>query len=274
MLKFLFFGDIMGKTGRQAFISIIPELKKQYNPDFIIANGENASHGDGINETALKELLAAGINFLTGGNHSFHLKDGVSIFQNDKNPIIRPMNFFSQAPVKGFKIINIGIWQIAIVNLIGQVFMPHQYNSPFEAINSFFENYTLIKNKEDGKEPLNGIIIDFHAEATAEKKALGWYLDGKVSAILGTHTHIPTADLQKLPNGTLYISDVGMCGAKDSIIGLDPIGIIPSYLNQLPPQMEIGSGKAEINAIYFELNPENGIIEKYEQIIKYLPENF
>ncbi len=267
MINILFFGDISGKTGREALKKFIPELKKKYSLDFIIANGENASHGLGISEDSLKEILGAGVDFLTSGNHIFHRKEAISIFENINNPIIRPLNFVKSVPGKGYRIVSIYTWRIAIVNLLGQVFMNEQSNSPFEAIKEFLENYTINK-KEVEKEWLNGIIVDFHAEATSEKRMMGFYLDGKVSAVLGTHSHVPTADLQRLPKGTVYISDVGMVGARNSILGLNPEGLLPSYVNQMPPKMEILEGEAEIGAVYLQLDPTTGIINKYEQIIQ------
>ncbi len=261
MIKILFFGDIFGRPGREAVKKILPELKKQYSPDLIIANAENLAHGKGVTRLTIAEMQEAGINIFTGGNHTFHREDAPEVVGDSSLPIIRPLNYPDSVPGEGFKIVEVGSNKILIFNLLGRVFMKENTNDPF---------LTAQKILADNKD-VKISILDFHAEATSEKIALKHYLDGKISAILGTHTHIPTADWKITKNGTAYVSDIGMCGPADSVIGLDKDQIIKQYLTQIPQKKIVPeNGEAEINAVYLEIDGNSGKtinVEKIHRIV-------
>lgn len=259
MIKILFFGDIFGRPGREALKKILPELKKQYSPDLIIANAENLAHGKGVTRPTVAEMQEVGIDIFTSGNHIFHREDALEVVGDLDLPIIRPLNYPDGVPGEGFKITEINGVKILVFNLLGRVFMKENTNDPFLAAQKI-----LADNKD-----VKISILDFHAEATSEKIALKHYLDGKISAILGTHTHIPTADWKITANGTAYVSDIGMCGPTDSVIGLDKNQIIKQYLTQIPQKKIISeNGEAEINAIYLEIDDNSGKTTKIEKIFR------
>jgi len=266
-MKILFFGDIVGQPGRQALAKILPDLKKYFEPDLILANGENLAHGQGFSEKAVKEVLDIGLDFITGGDHVFGLKEGVQMLDEKKWPILRPLNWPGTVPGRGWQIIQKGARQILLVNLIGRVFMKQDFDDPFQKISELLDDFSL-KGKEQGSTSVDGILIDFHAEATSEKMALGWFLDGKVSAILGTHTHVPTADEKILPGGTAFISDVGMCGSANSVLGMDKETVIKRFLTQRLLRMEVASGPAEVNGILLTLDEKTGLSQNIERVKK------
>jgi len=208
--KILFFGDIVGKIGRKAIKKVIGDYKKKYSPDFIIANAENLAHGTGATESTLNEMLEAGINFFTSGNHIWKKKEIISVFEEKRIPLIRPANYPEGAPGQGYQLVEVGTKKLLVVNLLGRVFMKEDMDCPFRKIDEILKKYS--------KENLSGIFVDFHAEVTSENVAFGFYVDGRVSAVVGTHTHIPTADNKILPQGTAYVTDVGMVGARDSVL--------------------------------------------------------
>jgi len=243
-MKILFFGDIVGQPGRQAIKKILPQWQKKYQPDLIIANGENMAHGSGVTEKSLNEILKAGIDFVTLGDHTWK-QQGVSALLNDKEmPLIRPANFPPNLPGQGYRLIELRTKKILVINLIGRVFMHEDYDCPFRKADEILE---------DKAEEADVIIVDWHAEATSEKICLGWYLDGRVSAVLGTHTHVPTADARILPKGTAYISDVGMVGARDSSLGRDKEAAIKRFLTQTHQKLEVAEGPVEVNAVLVEI---------------------
>jgi len=248
-MKILFFGDIIGSPGRYAIKKILPKWKKKYQPDLIIANGENLAHGRGITEKCLKEILDAGIDFVTSGDHILDQKDTSALLTNKEIPLIRPANMLSNTPGCGYRIIQIRTKKVLIINLIGQSFMKEKYNNPFVEIDKILE---------DEKEGVDIIIIDWHAEATAEKVCMGWHLDGKVTAVLGTHTHIPTADARILPKGTAYVSDVGMIGIQDSSLGADKEIAVKRFLTERHISLKIPKqGLVEVNAVLIETDKYN-----------------
>lgn len=270
-MKILFFGDVMGQPGREALIKILPELKSKHEPDLVIANGENLAHGAGVTETTLKEVLAAGVDFLTSGNHIFGGgKESIGLLENKKWPLIRPANWSSKVVGDGYRLISIRTKKILIINLIGRLFMRNQHNSPFDCADAILDDYELLGQKTGAMDRVNAIIVDWHAEATSEKKALGWYLDGRVSAVLGTHTHVSTADVQILPHGTAYISDVGMTGAKNSVLGLNKDNVINGFLTQMPQSFQMAEGDVEVNYIFLETDDATGLaktVEKNQEIV-------
>jgi len=257
-MKIIFIGDIVGEPGREAVQELLPKLKKEYNPDLIIANGENVSRGKGINCRHLDELHSYGIDFFTSGHHIWQQKD-VFARMDEKEPlVIRPANFAPDCPGRGWRILETALMKrLLVINLHGRIFIKHDYDCPFRVVDRILE--------ETEHEQVDGVLVDFHAEATSEKVALGHYLDGRVSAVLGTHTHVPTADAQVLPGGTVYISDVGMVGLKDSIIGIDKEPILKNFLTQMPVKHTIATeGTAVFGAVFLELLEKN----KVEQVLR------
>jgi len=254
-MRILFFGDIMGGLGRAAVKKIIPQYKKRYKPDLILANGENLAHLKGMTPKTVKDVLDSGIDYLTNGNHFFGRKDVVEVV-NKKMPIIRPANYPEDTLGQGYAIIKKGKQNILLINLLGRVFLRPTLDCPFRKAED-----VLKKTKANLKK--NIIIVDFHAEATSEKVAFGHWLDGKVSAVVGTHTHIPTADNKILSKGTAYVTDIGMVGASDSVIGAAKEGIIRSYLTQIPePLISPQEGRVTINAVLIEIDDKNHLSKK------------
>ncbi|HRY52866.1 MAG TPA: TIGR00282 family metallophosphoesterase [Candidatus Portnoybacteria bacterium] len=258
-MKILFFGDITGRGGRQALKQVLPELKQELGPDLVLANGENMAHGQGITEDSLKELSDIGIEYFTGGDHAFALGGSEEILADSSQPVLRPMNWPGNVAGHGSAIINIGTKRVLLISLIGRVFMKHDFDDPFTCVKDFLDDYSL-GGKERGSEAVDAIILDFHAEATSEKAALAWFLDGQVSAVLGTHTHVPTADEKILPGGTAFISDVGMVGALDSVLGADKDIIIKRFLTQRLFKIESAQGnQVEVNGVLLELDDKTGL---------------
>ena len=257
-MRILFIGDIVGKAGRKCLQSYLPELKKKEHFDFICANGENSAGGAGITEKVFIELRAMGIDVITGGNHIWDQKDIFNFI--DREPrMVRPANYPAETtPGKGSIIIekNKGKKKIAVLNLIGRVFM-RPADCPFRSADR-----ELVSLKS--KAPI--VIVDFHAEATSEKQALGWYLDGQVSAVIGTHSHVQTADQRILPQKTAYITDIGMVGLYDAILGVDKSGPLKRFITQLPHKLSISDGRMVFNAVVVEINEADGKAESIERI--------
>lgn len=249
-MKILFFGDIVGKIGRKAIKEILPELKKEYQVDLVIANAENIAHGIGVTEKILEEMKEAGIDLFTSGNHVFAKPEAEEILKAKNSVLLRPANYPDTVAGRGFRVVEVGSRSILVINLIGRVFMKENFDCPFKKIDEILAKVET--------ENLTGIIVDFHAEATSEKVAFGWYVDGRVTAVFGTHTHVPTADAKILPQGTAYVSDVGMVGAIDSIIGDKKEPILKSFLTQTPQALEIPEeGEVEVDAALLEIDPSN-----------------
>ena len=262
-MKIIFFGDIVGSPGRYAIKKIVPKWKKKHQPDLIIANGENMAHGRGLTKKCLKEILDAGIEFVTSGDHILNQEKTSDLLMNKDIPLIRPANMLTNTPGDGYRIIQIRTKKILIVNLIGQSFMKEEYNNPFIEIDKILE---------DEKEEVDIIIVDWHAETTAEKVCMGWHLDGRVTAVLGTHTHTPTADARVLPKGTAFISDVGMVGVQDSSIGADKDIAVKRFLTERHISLRIPKeGAVEINAVLVETDKYNLAkkIERLQEIVAF-----
>ncbi|MBI5466402.1 MAG: YmdB family metallophosphoesterase [Candidatus Kerfeldbacteria bacterium] len=212
-MKVLFFGDIIGRAGRRAVAEILPKWRRAYEPEVVIGNVENLSHGKGVTTKALKELISLGFEAFTSGDHVFHGGHGQILAVDPQYKLIRPLNCQADSLGMGSLRLSLGSRDLLLVNLAGRVFMPEGYESPFTAMDKLLA-------VESPRGNLAGVLVDVHAEATSEKVALGWYLDGRVSAVLGTHTHVPTADAWILPQGTAYLTDVGMTGIRESVIGV------------------------------------------------------
>ncbi|MBC7364305.1 MAG: TIGR00282 family metallophosphoesterase [Candidatus Aminicenantes bacterium] len=243
----LFIGDVIGRPGRRALSRFLPELKKKYQPDLVIVNAENAAGGNGLTEEIGRELLFQA-DVLTSGNHIWDKKEALSYL--DREPrLLRPANYPPGNPGHGSYIFQDEHGQkAAVLNLQGRVFM-EPISCPFRTAEEEIERLRA-------ETPI--IIIDFHAEATSEKQALGWFLDGRVSAIIGTHTHIPTADERILPGGTAYLTDVGMAGGLNSVIGMKPEQALQRFLTSRPQRFEPASDGLILCAVFIAINPENG----------------
>lgn len=219
-LTILAIGDINGKIGRRAVAAVLPEWRKKHSPDFVIANAENLAHGTGITRKTLDEVKAAGVDFFTSGNHVYKKPEVMELLADEKNNLIRPANFPHGSAGVGMRTITVAGMPVTFMNLQGQVFMQEQVNNPFHA---FDELYPQV-------DPQSICIVDFHCEATSEKVAFGWHVAGRAQAIFGTHTHIQTADERILAGGTAYITDIGMCGERDSVIGVKRDIIIHNFM--------------------------------------------
>ena len=266
MLKILFLGDINGKIGREAVKKLLPKLKREYKPDLVIANGENMAHGTGFTEPTIKELMEAGVDWFTSGDHSFDKEKKVETIFADDYPIVRPANYPIGVPGQGYAVINIrGGRKVLLINLLGRVFMQMDYDCPFRKLDEILANKDLAGNN------YSAIIVDIHAEATAEKIALGLYADGRISAMLGTHTHVMTADAKITEQGMAYITDVGMVGAADECIGVQKEGIIKTFLTQIKyPHVIPEKGKAILNAVLVEINTKTKKAADIKPITKFI----
>jgi metallophosphoesterase (TIGR00282 family) len=253
-VKILAIGDIIGKPGRDAVKVLLPEFKEEYKPDLIMANGENTAGGIGITAATADELFSFGIDVITSGNHVWAQKDILDYLAGAK-AVIRPLNYPPGAPGKGF-VTQDGT---AIVNLIGRTYM-NAFDCPFRAMDKL-----LSELPEDVKV----IVVDFHAEATSEKMAMGRYLDGRVSAVVGTHTHVATADAQIFPGGTAYVTDIGMVGPKESVIGDDARGVIERFLTQIPRRLSVATDKHIIfNAVLVDVDDATGKARNIERLCR------
>jgi len=255
-VNILFIGDIVGKAGRKAVNGILPMLLHKKKVDLVIANGENAAGGFGITSKIVYELLTGPVDLLTSGNHIWDKKEIVSILEKE-NGLLRPANYSEDVPGNGSVVINTktGI-PVGVINVSGRIFMDN-IECPFKV---------SLKEIEKLRRSTPIIIVDFHAEATSEKEALGWFLDGRVSAVLGTHTHVQTADERILPQNTAYITDVGMSGSMDSVIGFKKEIIIERFTTQLPKKFEVANKNIHLQGVIITIDSSTGKATKIERI--------
>jgi metallophosphoesterase (TIGR00282 family) len=254
-MKLLFIGDIVGSPGREIVKEYLPRLKRKYQPTFIVANGENSAHGKGITEKIVKELLEAGIHAITLGNHAWDNKE-VFEFIDKEERMIRPANFPIGTPGRGITYVKQPEGELALINLQGRSFLP-PLDCPFAVADRLVE---------EARKRTKFIFLDFHAEATSEKQALAWYLDGRISALVGTHTHVQTGDERILPQGTGYLTDAGMCGPADGILGMDRETVIKKFRTQLPVRFEVAAGPSQLNAVLITLDKTSGKTTRIERI--------
>ena len=247
-MKVLFIGDIVGKIGRQAVKNLLPNLVNRYKIDAVIANGENAAGGFGITEKTAEDLFNCGVHIITTGNHVWDKKEAVQyIFK--ENRILRPLNYPPGVPGYGSIIYTLpNKEKIAVMNVSGRVFM-NNLDCPFRSGRDEAEKL---------KKSANVVLIDFHAEATSEKIAFGYYMDGIVSAVIGTHTHVQTADEKILPGGTAYITDAGMTGPQDSVIGIEKEQIVERFLSHMPRKYDVAGGKGILSGVVIEIDEKSG----------------
>lgn len=246
-MNILVLGDVVGVPGCEFIRKKLPGFKKLKCIDFTIANGENSAAGNGITPFSAEHLFTSGVDFITTGNHAFRRKE-IYNFYDERDDIIRPYNYYTSNPGKGYSIVDTGYYKIGILNLMGTMHMDALEN-PFIACD---------KALNEIKKQTNIILVDFHAEATSEKQALGYYLDGKVSAIFGTHTHVLTHDDRVLSGGTGYISDIGMCGVIDSVLGVDKNIIIRKFIDNMPAFFNQAEGPCMINGCIFTIDDKSG----------------
>lgn len=257
-MRILFIGDIVGNPGRKAtteYLKLLNNSSTTY--DYIVANGENAAGGKGITFEIVDQLLASGVSAITTGNHVWDNKD-IFDFIDTTPQLIRPANYPTEIIGKGATIVPSvdGSTKLAVINLAGQIFM-NRYANPFHALNSILAEV---------KAETPYVILDFHAEATSEKIAMGWHADGKIGAVIGTHTHVQTADERVLPKGTAYITDVGMTGPHDSVIGSKREQVVESFLTMMPTRFVVAKDNIRLNAVDIELNDSTGLAESIQRI--------
>ncbi len=247
-MRVLFVGDVVGRVGRRILAEGLAALRPRLDPDLVIVNGENAAGGVGLTEETADEILAAGCDIVTGGNHTWDKGEVLRVLES-RPRVLRPANYPPGAPGRGSTVVEArGGVPVAVVNLLGRVFMD-PVDDPFRAAD------VLVAEAREGARV---VVVDFHAEATSEKIAMGWYLDGRVSAVVGTHTHVATADERVLPGGTAYITDVGMTGPHDSVIGVEKRDVLERFLTQRPTRFTTASGDPRLSAVLVDVDAETG----------------
>jgi len=259
-MKLLFLGDIVGRAGRRAVTETLPALRAAWKLDFVVVNGENATNGAGLSPDHAKALLEAGVDVLTLGDHAFDQKDMMSFIDSEPR-IIRPINYARSAPGRGYRIFDVpGGRKVLVAQVLGQVFMSRPYDDPFSAIE------TVLKSHPPGG-LVQASIVDIHCEATSEKMAMGHWCDGKASLVVGTHTHVATADAQILPGGTAHMSDAGMCGDYNSVIGMDKAEPLRRFVTGMSKgRFKPAEGEATLSGIYVETDDRTGLAKRVEMV--------
>lgn len=248
-MNLLIIGDVMGVPGRRVLAAHLPQLREHLQLDLVIANGENADDGGaGITAVSAQALFAAGVDVLTNGNHAWDKREALTYIATEAR-LLRPHNYPAGTPGSGWYIAQVGAHRVGVLNVMGNVFMQPTLACPFRTADA-----VLAQKPAD----VTTVVVDFHAEATMEKSALGWYLDGRVSAVVGTHTHVPTADERVLPKGTAYITDVGMTGCYESVIGLEIEKTLKRMVHKLPERFDIAAGNATLCAVLIDIDEASG----------------
>lgn len=254
-MRLLFIGDVVGRAGREGLAAAMPVLRERHKPDLVVVNGENAAGGVGITEGTAREIFDAGAQVITLGNHAYRQRESFG-FLNSSGDVIRPLNHSPESPGKGWLLAEAGGMKVAVVNLSGGVQLQVDRN-PFGTMEELLPEL-------DGR--ADAIFVDFHAEVTSEKVAMGWFLDGRVAAVCGTHTHVPTADARVLPGGTAHISDVGMTGSRDGVLGVERAEAIESLKTGLPVHFETASENVWVMGCLIEVR-DDGLASGIEQIL-------
>lgn len=255
-MRILFIGDVVGSPGRKMVQEFLPKLKKKFHPTVTIINGENAAHGKGITESIYRNFLDNGAQMVTLGNHAWDKKE-IFEFIDEAKYMVRPANFPEGTPGKGLAYVTSNNLEVAVINLQGRTFM-NPIDCPFQKADELVEEASK-------RTPI--IFVDFHAETTSEKQAMGWYLDGRVTAVVGTHTHVQTADDHILPFGTSYITDVGMTGPYDGILGVNREAVIKKFLTGLPVRFEVTDGRTQLSAVLIDIDDKTGKSQKIQRIL-------
>ncbi|GGA34702.1 metallophosphoesterase [Kroppenstedtia guangzhouensis] len=245
-MRILMIGDIVGSPGRKALLEYLPRLKRSHHPDLVVVNGENAADGRGITRSIAREFFGSGVDCITLGNHTWDKREIFDFIDGEKR-IVRPANYPEGTPGQGYARLKFHGGELVVINLMGRSFLSN-LDCPFREADA-------ILKKLKGNPP---VLVDFHAETTSEKLALAWYLDGRVSAVIGTHTHVQTADERILPKGTAYLTDVGMVGPYDSVLGMNKDLVIKKFLTQLPVRFEVSKGRVQFNAVLIDLDLVTG----------------
>jgi len=248
-MRILILGDVVGRPGRSAVRDLVPGLVKTEAIDLVVANVENAAGGMGVDIKSAEEMLSVGVHVLTSGNHIWKKKEIYPYLEN-KSRLLRPANYPNGAPGRGWiEWSNQGGLRALVVNVQGRVFMPNHVDDPFRCVDGILKDHGGYSRV---------VIVDMHAEATSEKVAMGWFLDGRASVVYGTHTHVQTADERLLPGGTAYITDLGMCGPWDSVIGIEKENVIEGFLTQLPRKFEVARDNVVLQGVVVEVDDETG----------------
>lgn len=261
-MNILFIGDVFGRPGRDTIKKLLKDYRQKHDVDFVVANAENMHHGKGTTGKNIVEMREAGVDFFTSGNHVFKERSIISHMEDKNFPLIRPANYPPGVPGRGWEIVAVGKKRVLVINLMGRIFMPMHLDCPFREADRILE--------ETKHEKLSAIFVDFHAEATSEKIALGHYLDGRVTAVVGTHTHVPTADARILKGGTAFQTDAGLTGPIDSIIGVEKGPVIENFLTQMPVKHDVAAGSTVFNAVLIGVNEKNRNAASILHIQQYL----
>jgi len=254
-MKLLFIGDVVGGVGRRALAALLPALCERWQPDFVVANGENAAGGVGITERTALELLGAGVDAITLGNHAYRHREVYDFLDGDQR-VVRPANYPKGSPGRGHTVVEKEGRRLGLVNLSGSLFL-EAARSPFAEVDAALGD---LRGRADH------VLVDFHAEATSEKVAMGWHLDGRVTACVGTHTHVPTADARVLPGGTAYVTDVGMTGPRGGVIGVKREQALDRFRTMVPVRFETSRDDPWLNAVVIEGEPD-GRARSIEQVL-------
>lgn len=254
-MRLVFIGDVVGKSGRRAVAAVLPRIREAHAPDVVIANAENSAGGFGITAKSITEMTKAGVDFFTTGNHIWDKREGVGILDSMEN-IVRPANYPLDAPGRGMALVPGTEGRVAVINVQGRVFMP-PIDCPFQTIDR------LIAEISDG---VRVVVVDMHGEATSEKIAMGWHLDGRVSMVLGTHTHVPTSDHRILPKGTAYVTDVGMTGSYDSVLGVKKDAVIDRFLHMRPVRFEVAMTDLRCDYVVADVDEQTGKTTRFEHL--------
>jgi hypothetical protein len=254
-MRLVFIGDIVGNVGRETVRRLLPWIEEKYRPHLVIANGENAAGGRGINAAIARDLYDWGVHGITMGNHTWDNRD-IFNFIDEEPRMVRPANLPPGTPGQGAMIVKAGGKELAVLNLIGRTFLPPA-ECPFR---------TADDQLSELRKRTKCILVDFHAEATSEKIAMGWYLDGRASLVVGTHTHVQTHDHRILPEGTGYVTDAGMTGPRDGVLGMEKESVIRKFTTGLPSRFVVAEGKWMLNGVFAEIDEETGRAQKVELI--------
>ena len=255
-MKVLCIGDVVAGVGCRFVRNRLPALKKSMGIDIVVCNGENSADGNGVLPTSADHLFQSGVDVITLGNHAFRRRE-IYDYMEDNEYIIRPVNYPSPStPGRGVCVLDCGRYSLAVVNVIGNVYNPSPLDCPFRSLDKIVDNLDA-----------NIVLVDIHAEATSEKRSLGFYLDGRVSAVFGTHTHVQTADEQILPGGTGYITDLGMTGPVNSVLGIRPEITVSSFRDKLPARFEPVQGECSMGCVIFEIDEKTGKTVSVERLL-------
>jgi len=252
-MRVLFIGDVVGSPGRQGLREAMPALREEHAPDLVIVNGENSAGGVGITERTANDLFQSGADVITTGNHVYRHREAYDFLETSER-VVRPANYPQANPGRGHTVVEAGGMRVRVVNLSGGVGL-RVARSPFDTVDSIL-----------GHHEQDAVIVDFHAEVSSEKVAMGWHLDGRVAAVLGTHTHVPTADGRVLPGGTAHVSDVGMTGPRTSVLGVKPEQALRSMITQMPTRFETAEEDVWVMGAVVDVN-ERGLADSYQRVM-------